>query len=242
MADYFQDDNSDQGVDPNKDYLSEYVGEGRKFRDTKELARAKAEADMHISRIEAENQAYRERLQQTKSLEELMDQINERGNRRPDVGNPPTEPAPAPAESISADDLDRMLEEKLTKRQKEDRAKTNEAWVLQQLTNKFGQNYGERVRAAAAELGLTKEDVTALAREKPKAFLKLVDDNQPAGPQGNYSPPSSRVNTQVPGPSGARNYKFYSTMRKQDPKTYNSASVQQEMHREAIKQGAAFYD
>ena len=243
MADYFQDSDPDQGVDPTKDYLSEYVGDGKKFRDTKELARAKAEADAHIARVEAENQAFRERLQQTKSIEELMTELDERANRRPEGNNHVPEPAPAPADNgISADDLDRLLEEKLTKRQKEDRAKTNETWVMQQLTSKFGQNYGERVRAAAAELGLSKEDVTTLAREKPKAFLKLVDDNQPQDQRGNFSPPSNRVNTQADGPSGARNYKFYSNIRKTDPKTYQSGRVQQEMHREAIKQGAAFYD
>lgn len=242
MADYFQDDDQDQGVDPNKDYLSEYVGEGRKFRDTKELARAKAEADAHIARVEAENQAFREKLQQTKSIEELMTELDERANRRPEGGNHTPEPAPAPAESISADDLDRMLEEKLTKRQKEDRAKQNETWVMQQLTNKFGQNYGERVRAVAAELGLSKDDVTNLAREKPKAFLKIVDDNQPQGQRGNFSPPNNRVNTQADGPSGAKNYAYYRNLRKEDPKLYQSARVQQEMHREAMKQGAAFYD
>lgn len=244
MADFFGE-TDDNEVDPNKDYLAELVGEGKKFKDERELARAKAEADAHIRRIEAENQAFREKLQQAKSVEELMDQLKiQQPIQRQDPPNHGGENVPGNAgTSVSAEDLDKLITEKLTAKQQADQAKANQNWVLAQLQQRFGSEYGKRVQQVAADLGLSKEDMSALASEKPKAFMKLVDDNQPQQPQRGFSPPDTRVNTQAGNqPSGVRNYAFYQALKKSDPKLYQSARVQTEMHREAIKQGAAFFD
>lgn len=234
----------DETIDPNRDYLSEYVGEGKKFASAKELARAKAESDAHIARIEAENKAYREKMMQSKSVEDLMDQINERlSTNRQDPPNHGGENEPEKTgTSVSPDDLDAMISEKLTQKQKADQEKANTNWVMSQLQQKYGADYGKRVQAAAQDLGMTKEDMTLLAAQKPKAFMKLVTDSQPTGNQRTFNTPDNRVNTQVGNTSGVKNYAYYRNLRKSDPKTYQSARIQDEMHREAIKQGAAFFE
>src|SRR6478752_10635011 len=38
-------------IDPNKNYLEELVGEGRKFKSPEELARGKAESDLYIEHM-----------------------------------------------------------------------------------------------------------------------------------------------------------------------------------------------
>ena len=41
-------------IDPEKDYTAELVGEGKKFKDNKELARSKVESDLFISHLQKE--------------------------------------------------------------------------------------------------------------------------------------------------------------------------------------------
>ena len=245
MADFFGDEQETIEIDPNKDYFAEYVGEGKKFKDERELARAKAEADAHIARVEAENAKFRDEMQQSKTIQDFMDQMKSQSSNRQEPGNHPGENETGNAgTSVSPEDLDKLINEKLTERQKVERSQTNQTWVMQQLQAKFGREYGQRVSAAAAELGMSKEEMTLLASEKPKAFLRLVDDHQPSAPQqGNFSPPNSRVNTQVDNSqSGVRKYAYYRNLRKQDPRLYQSARVQAEMHHNAYKQGAAFFE
>lgn len=245
MANELFGENEDQGIDPNHDYLSEYVGDGKKFASAAELARAKAESDAHIARIEAENKQYREKMMQSKSVEDLMDQINERlSTNRQDPPNHGGDNEPdKTGTSVSPEDLDAMISEKLTQKQKEDQERTNTNWVMSQLQQTYGADYGKRVQAAAAELGMSKEDMTLLASQKPKAFMKLVTDRQAPTNQRGFTPPDNRMNTQAtPGNSGVKNYAYYRNMRKTDPKTYQSSRIQGEMHREAIKQGAAFFE
>lgn len=243
MAELFGE-NDDQGIDPNKDYLTEYVGEGKKFASAAELARAKAESDAHIARIEAENKVFREKMMQSKSVEDLMDQINARlSTNRQDPPNHGGENDPEKTgTSVSPEDLDRIITEKMTAKQKADQEKTNTNWVMSQLQQKYGAEFGKRVQAAATDLGMSKEDMSLLAAQKPKAFMKLVTDNQSQGNQRDFTPPSNRVNTQVENHSGTKNYAYYRNLRKSDPKLYQTSRVQAEMHREAIKQGAAFFD
>jgi hypothetical protein len=56
------------------------------------------------------------------------------------------------------------------------------------------------------------------------------------------TPPSSRWSPSDGNPSGLKTWSYYQNLKKSDPKIYNSARLQQEMHREAMKQGAAFFD
>lgn len=244
MADLFERDTDDNEVDPQKDYLEELVGEGKKFADARELARAKAEADAHIRRIEAENAAFRDKLQQSKSIEDFMDQLRNQPIHRQEPPNHGDENEPGNAgTSISVEQLDELVTRKLTEKQKKDQAEANMAWVQSQLQSKYGHNFGDRVLQVGRDIGMTKDDMNRLAAEKPKAFMKLIGDATAPAPTSRTSVPESRVNTEMSGmPSGTRNYAYYQKLKRDNRKVYDSSRIQQEMHREALKQGAAFFD
>src|SRR6266576_1462787 len=84
LLDKTDDDNLPE-ADPNKDYLTELVGEGRKFKDQQALAKSKYEADQYIEilkrRLDEGRAAFlKEREENTTkaSLEELTRRIEER--------------------------------------------------------------------------------------------------------------------------------------------------------------------
>src|SRR5678815_2601198 len=84
MADNLLDqtnDNQPEQIDPNKDYLTELVGEGKKFKSPQELARGKYEADQYVRTLERQKDELRSDYLKLKDeqaarakLEDLIDQ------------------------------------------------------------------------------------------------------------------------------------------------------------------------
>ena len=69
-------------IDPNKDYLAELVGEGKKFKTDKDLARGKYEADLYVKTLERQldelrndHLKLREDYTARAKLEELLGQL-----------------------------------------------------------------------------------------------------------------------------------------------------------------------
>ena len=72
-------------VDPNKNYLEELVGEGKKFKDPVALARSKVESDRHIAKLESELKAIRTDMNSRLSLEDLVTKL---ASARPEPSPP----------------------------------------------------------------------------------------------------------------------------------------------------------
>src|SRR4029450_8159059 len=90
MTDLFSDE-SDINVDPNKNYLEELVGEGKKFKTPEDLARGKAESDSFIERLQKELHGLRNELKSRLQLEEVVDRISS-ASKSPISEQPPREP------------------------------------------------------------------------------------------------------------------------------------------------------
>lgn len=229
-------------IDPDKDYLSEYVGEGKKFKDVQALAKAKAAADAHIRKLEAEAATAREQLQNSKTIEDFVNQMRTQTANRQDGDNQPFENGQGkPPAPVIADNLDEVISKKLSDARLREKLQDNQDYVKAQLQQKFGDRYVDRVLQVASTLDMTKEEMSVLAAEKPKAFLKLVDDHS-TPPRDGVAPPTNRFNAQGIQTNGARTWSYYENLKKSDRKLYNSQRIQSEMHREAMKQGAAFFD
>lgn len=227
-------------VDPNKDYLNEFVGEGKKFRDVQALARGKAAADAHIRKLEAEAAVAREAMQNSKTIEDFVNQMRSQSATRQDGDNQPFENGQGkPPAPVISDNLDEVISQKLSEARMKEKLQANQDFVKEQLQQKFGDNYVDKVLQVAGQFDMTKEEMSILAAQKPKAFLKLIDDSQQT-PRSNVSPPDNRMNSFGNPTNGVKTYSYYQNLRRSDPKAYQRA--QPEMHREALKQGAAFFD
>jgi hypothetical protein len=70
-----QPDATIQTVDENVDYVTELVGEGKKFKDISGLARGKAEADLTIEVLKKKLDDLNKELTTRASLETFLDQM-----------------------------------------------------------------------------------------------------------------------------------------------------------------------
>lgn len=152
---------------------------GRSF--TKEDVLTKIQhADSHIETLTAEREADRKRIAELEVLaakaskvDELIAQLGGKGGDQP-AGDDHSQAAKPDANNGEpqlsvAEQLEALLE-------KRDAAKSSDKnWqeVTSKLTATFGEKTNSKVAEVAAENDMTLQEAEALARSKPKAFLRL---------------------------------------------------------------------
>lgn len=187
-------------LDETKDYFVELVGEGKKFKDVKDLAKGKAYADAHVTNLEKTLEAMRAELVTRKTAEDLINQIT-LANQRNDPsnrGNPPVdEQITDPNKSgLSPEDVERMFAEREAKARRDN----NLNMTTQKLRDTHGDNAATVLQEKARELGVDTAYLKGLAQDNPTVFLSLF--NKPvdrpdrdglfvAPPQNSYRPPSN---------------------------------------------------
>lgn len=230
---------------PQGSYREALVGEGKKFKDEEALARGKWEADQMIARLTREMDELRDDLNKRMTTEELLEKITSR-NAQP---NNPTTPESGQQHShqevnaMSQEDIQKLVQKTLTVEQQKALAAQNVATVRNKLQEHWGNDFPQKLEQTTKELGVSKEYMAHMAETAPQAFLKLVGADQPRQPAGVFEAPvpNSAV-IRGDGNSNVKNYKYFSEMRKADPKKYWSVETQREMHKLAQEQGERFFN
>lgn len=239
----FDSTNVETNIDPTKDYSTELMGEGKKYKDVQALARAVMEKDAFIERLKSETAQLRGSVQGEAKIEELLATLRAQVTPPANSGTPATKPddksANQPAPGLSTEDVERLL----ANRDREKTEASNVALVAAQLKKAWGANHGEVLKQKTEELGATPDFMTNLAKSNPAAFLKLVaaDSTEPTPGR-----PASSVNTtpaQGKAPVGGKTKSYYDALRKQigDGKFFNP-TIQNELHRNMMALGEAFFD
>ncbi len=227
--DIFDDlpDDSDVTIDESKDYLTELVGEGKKFKSVEELAKGKAYADSAIDVLKRKLDDLNKELNTRVSLEQFLDK-----QKNPAVVTPPVVP---PVEQNAGLD-DSTLEERLLKiletREAQKTTESNAQRVQRVLVEQFGDQAQHLINNKAKELGMSTQALKELASKTPTAFFRLVgvDESAQRTPAG---VPAPRQNTNSFGNQGqvVKNEAYYLKMKRDDPKTYFKPSTTSEMMR-----------
>lgn len=227
------------------------VGEGKKFRDDELLAKGKWESDLYIKRLEAEKEEMRKDLEARMSVDEFIKQMK---NDKLNPQSPTAHQQPEgerrieqPQEkAISADDLTKLVEEKLSQRDEQKQRKENVLFARNELLKEWGQTFPERLKIEAQRLGVSEDFLASTAETAPIAFLKLLGVN-PSGPSkaSTYqAPPRSELNVSANGEQseGIRKWKEFEELRRTNPRKYWSRGVQAEIHKLATKNGSSFFN
>lgn len=251
MTNLFDSQTTENTPDPNKNYLEELVGEGKKFKSPEDLARAKAEADRFIEQLKTENAGIRQELSTRQTMEQLMDKIaNSKSPENTNQDNNQNPPGGEGQKTFTEEDIARLVEKRLSESEKERVFKSNLNQVVNTLKETIGPDYVTHLKAKASELGVTEEYLTRMAGETPKAFLKLVEANNPHKATtlqaGLFTPPQGHSLPQQTAsgfsPSGTPKMSYYQELKKKNPAEYWSPQVQNKMHKDALSLGESFFD
>ena len=245
MTENLLGNDNDPVVDLNKDYLAELVGEGKKFKTVGDLARGKYEADMFI---QAKNRQYddlsedykklREEYSAVPKLQELIDRLSEQNpperDHTPSSDDNKTAIDPKEVQSLISSEI-----QKFNRTQKEDK---NYDTVVNKLTEYFGENYKSILNGKAKDLGLSSQDVEALARNNPKLFFKTFDIEDKKNDTF-MSPPLNRQRTDNFAPrTEKRTLSYYKELRKKNPNLYYDPKTVIQMDKDSQALGIEFFD
>lgn len=224
----FNTDPNDIAIDPSKDYLAEFVGEGKKFADNQGLARAKAESDAMIVRQNNELAALRTEVERRAGMADLIKQLEATRTPQPDGGNQPPVQAPVnPNTNPTAIDFKAEIQKAFDQRTLEQRENDNLELVAKVLEERLGPGFAQVAAQKAKEIGVGAKFLNDLAKTQPKAVFKLLDIPEQA--------PNVRSSVQplraLPVAGEVRNFAFYEKIRLADPRAYNSIKVHNEMLR-----------
>lgn len=247
----FDTDNTEAPtIDPEKNYLEELVGEGKKFKTIEDLARGKVESDLFIQRLQAETQEMRSELTNRLNLEAFLDEMKQLQKQAPAVAPSPqdtprnvdTEPKEIKA-GMTPEEVEQLLSERLKNERTKELQASNLATVKNRLVELYGNTYQNKLKEVAESLGESPEYLNEVAKRNPTAFFRLLGET-PAPDKKNYTPPRSQLNTETRGnvPSGERDNAFYEHLRATDPKRYYSREVQVQRHKDALRLGAKFFN
>lgn len=238
-------------IDPNKDYLPELVGEGKKFKSPQDLARGKYEADMFIETLKrqqddlrAEYMKLREESMARAKLEELVDRL---GKAKPPESNPLTDvnlDNIKPNNNLDPTQLDELISSKMEAREESKRREQNYKRVETKLRETYGDNYARVLKEQMDELNLTKDYVNDLARRSPEAFFRTMGLQEQITKDPFRAPPrSSRIsdNFNTKG-SPKRTWSYYQDLKKSNPKVYFDPKTTTQMHKDYAELGKSFQD
>lgn len=224
--------------------LETLVGEGKKYANADELAKAYQHASTYIEQLKTENSGIREDLNKRATAEEILEQIR-KGADRPS-GNTEEITPPVVKPPVSDDDLVNRIREVTTAERERERIAINVTTVADALVATYGSEAkaNEVVRAKAAELGVSTQWLQDVAARSPKAFFVTIGISEPtqttnSAPKQDANPQALAANTG--GAIKPATYAFYENLRRTDSKLYWTPKVQNQMMKDAIAKGDAFH-
>jgi len=240
------DPNATPQLDPNKDYLSELVGEGKKFKTIEDLARGKYEADIYIDTLTRKqdeiNRDYRRVLEESKAQAALKDMIAQlqTQQQRPEPQNTPPVNDQKPV--IDRDELKSLISNEILETERQRKERENFMTVQKKLSEQFGPNYQEVLKRQMESLELSAEDIDRLAKKSPTAFFNTLGLNQTTKPSNIAPPRTQRNDTFLPSSGKKRDYQYYQELKKTNPTLYLDPKITVQMQNDVIEMGEeAFY-
>jgi len=177
-----------ENQEPN--YLDQLVGEGKKYKTVQDLAKAYANANEHIPKIQAENtelsalvvekdmELDKEKSETRRKVEELLKQAKEKkASDNAAKQTTGTEPLVTDAENI-----EEVVKKVITESKQQEASDSNVTKAKSKLIEAYGDedSYKKAVREYLASGELTAEEFDSLAAKSPDALVKLVTSSIPS--------------------------------------------------------------
>ena len=232
-------------VDDSTDYYESLVGENKKFKDAKELAKGKYIADNYIHTLESQmdqmRKDYLKEKEQNTARDKLEDLLDRLEKRQPDSMNiKPLVEEQKPA-SIKKEDIESLVDTRIQERETARKQTENYNFVKQKLVEKWGNNYSDQLNRHMSDLGITEDYVNQTAHSNPKVLLKMLGVDDVVPNRDPFAPPRSQIRTDNFKPTTeVRDWQWYQDLKVKDPKKYYSPTTNVQMHKDALALGERF--
>lgn len=224
--------------DPEKNYLQELVGEGKKFKTVEDMAYGKAQSDAYVKLLERQldqlkldyNDAKAEASARAR-LEDLVNKINNPSPYQPQVTAEPPKP------EINMTEIESLVSKKIQETEINKKQRENLDMVKSELSKRFGDNLENRLQ----EVGLTGESAAQLAKTNPQLVLKALGVDKTPEPYNTAPPRNTSVNTPNKH-TPQRTWTYYQDLFKANPQLKYDSKTNVQMQKDYIALGEAFED
>lgn len=216
-----------------------------KDKTPEEVLEAKIESDLFIktqnARFDQIREDYiklREESQAKASLQDLIDRHEKsltNSETTPNTEGEKNQP------SLKPEDIDTMLEQKLTQRERLSKQTENFNLIKAKLKEQFGDNASTTLKQRMDTLGLDQAFTDELAKNHPSVFLKTFGLEE-APRQDSYNPPprSAQRPDRFAPVTQKRDWNYYQELNKRDPRAYLDRKIAIQMHNDAVALGDDF--
>jgi len=215
-------------------FLSNLVGEGKKYKDADDLAKAYHHANLHIDELKSD-------LEEFKGGKELLNEVlDEIRNSNPEESTEVSAPPKAPAEAqIQTEDVAKLVSDEFSRKEQETQAKNNVQLSFEKLTEVYGSQSNAKA-AVAKTIGNDehiKNTIDSLSLTSPNTMVKFITGVTPAESLAEGNTPGVDAAASSPIGVGGLTWAQCREIRKADPKRYNSPEFRQSI--EAAANSAA---
>jgi hypothetical protein len=252
LTDLFVSDLTEPAIDPNKDYLQDFVGEGKKYQSVEEAAKALAKKAVHADalidnltkkqdELRSDYLRVNEELKVRAKLEDLLNHVESKRQQPPS-----DEPKATGDAHLDLTKVEELFTRKFQETENQKRERENYSLVESKLKERFGNNFAEHLKEQIADLGMSPDEVNFMAKKNPKVLIKALGLEQKQTQENLF--PSSPRSTQRPEGFKAttgnekRTWSYYQNMKKTDPKSYFSPKTNVQMVNDQLALGEAFND
>jgi hypothetical protein len=152
-----------------EEFMSELVGEGKKYATPEEAVRALAHANHHISNLEGENANFRTKLDKASTVDDILGKLKQQGAESgSDTGVDDQSNQPPKADDVNVEELVKKL---FQDQQSNATAQSNKKLVVDKMAMQFGGKAGQVWDGVEKNLGV---DLEQLCATSPTAALKLL--------------------------------------------------------------------
>lgn len=232
-------------IDESKDYFSEFVGEGRKYKTKEDLGKAYYHAMSALRNREQRMDEIRSDLSnalaENKAKARLEDLIAQLDKTKAPASNEQTHVNEDNRKPFDPNQLESLVSNKIVEHETKRKQQENFNTVKAKLTERFGKNYSGVLKDHIDQLGLSEEDVNALARKSPAALFKTLglEDNRR---ETFDAPPRSQTQFRPKVTSPHKPLSWYQDLRKKDKMAYHDPKIAIQMEKDAQALGEAFFD
>lgn len=239
MADSLLDDGN-QSSDVREEFRNKW-----KDKSKEEILEAKVESDIYIKTQNARFDEIRKDYLELKEQSTAKAQLQELIERQEKLlkGNPDTDTntqGDVNQPSLKAEDIDTLLEQKLSAREKSTKQAENFNFVKAKLREQFGDNSNDILKQRMETLGLDQAFVDELAKTHPSVFLKTFGMDEVR--QNGFNPPprSSQRTDKFAPTTPKRDWNYYQELKKTNPRLYLDPKIAVQMDKDYLALGEAF--
>lgn len=201
----------------NGEIVGALVGDGQKYKTVDELAKAYLHADTFIQQLKEENQKYREQAMAAKSIDEVLERIEQSQRVQQTT---PVEP-----EKV---DISALVEQTLTQREAKKIQEANLLEADRLMKERHGERAVELFKSKANTQELQKLYMDLAARS-PQDFVALFGESQPIGNAMQSGASVNSVNIQSHGTNRENiegTKEWFSKLRREKPQQFYSSAMQ----------------